>query len=178
VIVEGIRTGSFPKVPGPDVLASGEPFYPAPILTRFELDPRTGKATQETVSRTPCELPTIDPREVSRPHTQAFAMAGPALAEGDTHVAPFFSRIVRFDRSSGQETVRDLGHALVGEPVYVPGRGDGEGVVLTVVFEGAREKSALYVLAAKTLETRAICDLPHGLPAGFHGTWVPAAGDA
>lgn len=178
LVVEGIRTASFPRVPGADVLASGAPFYPAPVLTRFELDPRTGKATQAAVSRTPCELPTIDPREVSREHTQVFAIAGPELADGDTHVAPFFSRIVRFDRATGRETVRDLGHALVGEPVYVPVRGDGEGVVLTVVFEGAREKSALYVLAAKTLETVAVCELPHGLPAGFHGTWVPSAGDA
>lgn len=178
LVVEGIRTASFPRVPGADVLASGAPFYPAPVLTRFELDPRTGKATQAAVSRTPCELPTIDPREVSREHTQVFAIAGPELAEGDTHVAPFFSRIVRFDRATGRETVRDLGRALVGEPVLVPGPSGEEGLVLTVVFEGRREKSALYVLAEKSLETVAVCELPHGLPAGFHGTWVPATGEA
>jgi len=175
IVVEGVRTSRFPSLPGTRELAAGGAFYPVPLLTRFVLDPRTGHAREETVSHIPCELPTLAPAEVSRPHSLVFAIAGEEVSAGTEHIAPFFSRVVRFDRRAGTERSVDLGDALTGEPLYVPPPTPGdEGLVLTLVYEGAREKSALYVLSADTLETRAVCELPHAVPPGFHGTWVGA----
>lgn len=175
IVIEGIRTSRFPTLPGARALATGEAFYPVPLLTRFVLDPRTGKAREETVSRIPCELPTVDPAEISRAHSLVFAIAGEEVSASTSVIAPYFSRIVRFDRRDGTARTVDLGDVLTGEPLYVPPARAGEdGFVLTLVYEGAREKSALYILSADDLRTRAVCDLPHGVPPGFHGTWVPS----
>lgn len=174
IVIDAIRTDRFPAMPGSAELLSGGAFYPAPLLTRYELDPRSGKVQETCASRIPCELPTSSRAEATRDHGLVFAIAGDPLDENTTHVAPFFSKVARFDRHAGTERVKDLGSVLPGEPLFVPVESaPGGGYVLTLGFEGPREKSALFVLRADDLGTVAVCELPHGVPPGFHGTWVP-----
>jgi carotenoid cleavage dioxygenase len=174
IVIDAIRTDRFPAMPGSAELLSGGAFYPAPLLTRYELDPRSGKVQETCASRIPCELPTSSRAEATQDHGLVFAIAGDPLDENTTHVAPFFSKVARFDRHAGTERVKDLGSVLPGEPLFVPVESaPGGGYVLTLGFEGEREKSALFVLRADDLDTVAVCELPHGVPPGFHGTWVP-----
>ena len=51
---------------------------------------------------------------------------------------------------------------------------EDDGVVLSIVA-GADGKSFLLVLDAKSFEEVARARLPHGIPYGFHGHFVPAA---
>ena len=44
-----------------------------------------------------------------------------------------------------------------------------DGVVLSVVLDGIRRKSALLVLNAKSMEETARTEVPHYIPFGFHG---------
>lgn len=174
IVIDAIRTDRFPSLPGSVELLSGRACYPAPLLTRYELEPSTGVVSEACVSRIPCELPSAPHSQVGRDHRLVFAIAGDRLGDGTTHVAPFFSKVVRFDRHTGEERVRDFGHALPGEPLWIPvPSAPGGGYVTTLVYEGSRGKSALYILGADDLATLAVCELPHGVPPGFHGTWVP-----
>ncbi len=176
IVIDAMRSDRFPAMPDPKRLRSGEPSYPAPLLTRYELDTKRGEVRETTVSRVPAELPTVAPSEATRRHGLAFAIAGTELGSNERLTSPFFSRVIRFDRTNGTESYRDFGHALPGEPLFVPREGDTRsGWVLTLVYEASRDKSALHVLRAEDLETVCVLDLPHGVPPGFHGTWVPEA---
>ena len=43
------------------------------------------------------------------------------------------------------------------------------------IYDHATDRSELVILDAATLEDVASIKLPHRVPAGFHGNWVPAA---
>jgi carotenoid cleavage dioxygenase len=43
------------------------------------------------------------------------------------------------------------------------------------VYDPGTDRSALAILDAQTLDDVASIQLPHRVPAGFHGNWVPTA---
>jgi carotenoid cleavage dioxygenase len=63
----------------------------------------------------------------------------------------------------------------VSEPVFTArGAGDGDGWLLVVVFDAARNASHLAILDAERIEAGPIAraHLDHRVPAGFHGSFV------
>nr|WP_280385704.1 carotenoid oxygenase family protein [Nocardia wallacei] len=42
------------------------------------------------------------------------------------------------------------------------------------VYDAASDRSELAILDTGTLETAASIQLPHRVPAGFHGNWIPS----
>jgi carotenoid cleavage dioxygenase-like enzyme len=50
---------------------------------------------------------------------------------------------------------------------------EGDGFLLSVVYNAARNRSDLYILDAINInkEPIAIVQLPHRVPNGFHGNW-------
>lgn len=146
------------------------PLDPGP-LSRWVLDLRGG-GVEETVFDTPgLELPVIDPRFVTRPHTVGWSTA---LSSSGV---PVFTGLARADLEAGTARVRDFGADLPGEPIFVPRSPDaaeGEGWLLSVVFRAETRRSELWILDPDTLEETARFGLPHHQPPGFHGTFVPA----
>ena len=62
------------------------------------------------------------------------------------------------------------------EPIFVPRPGateEDDGVVLSVMLDGALAKSYLLVLNATTMQTIATAYSPVVMPADFHGEWFP-----
>ena len=57
------------------------------------------------------------------------------------------------------------------------GHGEGDGHVLTVIYDERRNASHLAVLDARTIEAGpvALARLDHRVPMGFHGLWVAEA---
>ena len=45
-------------------------------------------------------------------------------------------------------------------------------MVLSVVLDGGRRRSALVVLDARSMEEIARASVPHHIPFGFHGTYA------
>lgn len=65
-----------------------------------------------------------------------------------------------------------------GEMTFVPnpkGRSEDDGVLITIVFDGEKEKSYLLVLDAKTFQPINKAWLPHAIPMSFHGMYFPEA---
>jgi carotenoid cleavage dioxygenase-like enzyme len=67
----------------------------------------------------------------------------------------------------------------VAEPVFVPGREsapEGDGYLLTNVFDEERSASHLAILDASEVERGPIAraHLDHRVPVGFHAIWRPA----
>jgi len=83
-------------------------------------------------------------------------------------------------RSTGRRTIRLLGEgASVSEPVFVPTAPDspeGQGYLTAIVWRPEIGRSELEIFAATDLDAGplATVEIPHRVPAGFHGNWVAA----
>jgi carotenoid cleavage dioxygenase len=67
----------------------------------------------------------------------------------------------------------------LGEFVFHPssdGAAEDDGVLMGYIYDRPTDRSELAILDAQTLEDVASIKLPHRVPAGFHGNWVPSAG--
>ncbi|MFC4913190.1 carotenoid oxygenase family protein [Actinomadura gamaensis] len=130
-------------------------------LHRWTLDPATGRAHEEKLDDLSVEFPTLDDDRVGRAHRYLYSVTR--------------SGVVKHDLESGSSASRRLdGH--VGEAVFVPAEGrrdEDDGWLLTV--ESGASGSSLLVLAAADLSETARVLLPRRVPAGFHGSWIPAA---
>jgi beta,beta-carotene 9',10'-dioxygenase len=88
----------------------------------------------------------------------------------------FLDRIVRIDVEDGSRaTVWEREGCFAGEPLLVPHPGsnrEAEGLILSVILDGAGEQSDLLVLDAETLEEVARANLPHIIPFHFDGRHV------
>jgi beta,beta-carotene 9',10'-dioxygenase len=131
--------------------------------------PLNGKdATGEILFDEFAELPAIDyVRDAGLDYTTAYAAGGRRdRPEG------FYNQLLRFDLRHN-ETRRwfEVG-CYPGEPVFVPrpaGTNRNDGVVLSVVLDGLRERSFLLVLDAATFSEIGRAIAPHVIPFGFHG---------
>lgn len=157
-----------PEAVGPDGAARG--------LERWTIDPATGTVAIAAIDATPQEFPRPDERRFGQPYRYAYAMAVPAdpAAEfvGDT-------RLFRHDLVEGTRQVHDFGpHRHPGEFVFVPASEDaaeGEGWLVGFVVNMAGDTTDFVVLDAMRFEEPpvGVVHLPHRVPAGFHGNWVP-----
>lgn len=149
-----------------------DPAYPVRggELRRYRL--LTGKHTAEyeTLSGEALELPAIHYAAANaRPYRYAYAVGNSALFPNT-----FFNQLVKVDVQRGETRVRAEPNTYPGEPVFVPrpaGNGEDDGVLLSVVLDGARGVSFLLVLDAPALEEIARADLPVPVPFGFHGAF-------
>jgi carotenoid cleavage oxygenase len=65
----------------------------------------------------------------------------------------------------------------LGEFVFQPSSQDAaedDGVLMGYVYDRADDRSELAILDAQTLQDVAAIKLPHRVPAGFHGNWLPS----
>ena len=87
----------------------------------------------------------------------------------------FFDRIVRGDVVARTSTTWSEPDCWPGEPVFVSrpdASGEGDGVLLSVVLDGAASTSFLLVLDAATLAEIGRARVPHHIPFGFHGQYA------
>lgn len=165
VIVDGMRFERFPEVD--DLMPrEGLAGAPAPRLTRWTIDVKRQSVTERPLSDHPMELPRTDGDGDGRPHRTVYAIARAPEAVGFP-----LTGIAAVDVSRAPATTtrfRDYAPDLPGEPIVV-GR-----FVLTLVYRARARRSELEVLDAGDLSTVCTLRLPHHVPPGFHGTFVPA----
>jgi carotenoid cleavage dioxygenase len=144
-------------------------------LERWTIDPAGGAVKRETLDARPQEFPRPDERFFASPYRYAWSMALPA-EDGDAFVGP--APLIRHDLVERTSTARDFGpHAVLGEFVFVPRSADaaeGEGWVMGYVIDREARTTDLAILDAATLEDVARVHVPHVIPPGFHGNWLPA----
>jgi len=149
-----------------DVASSG--------LLRYRLPKSGGAASVEEVFPDAIDMPRInDGAAAARCYRNLWA------ASKKEPTSAFFDRIVRIDVVNGSCAARwERENCFTGEPVFVPRPGGGreaEGLILSVIVDGASRRSFLVALDAETLEEIARADLPHVVPFHFHGRHVTKA---
>lgn len=140
-------------------------------LDRWEVDLSAGKVRQSRLDDRPQEFPRVDERLVGLRHRYGYVpAAGPDLESG--------ASLYKHDLQTGNTAERAFGKGKeLGEFVFepsAPDAGEDDGVLMGLVYDAPADRSELAILDAGTLETVASVALPHRVPTGFHGNWIPS----
>lgn len=151
-------------------------YVPVSTLRRLDIDLAADTVTHRRIGDAAIELPRIDSSRAQLPYRYAY---GSSTINADG--SDFLNAIVKIDVTTGEAIHWHQPGGYPGEPVFVarPDRstgsdGEDDGVLLTVVLDGASGVSFLCVLDAKTLTEVARAEAPHTIPFGFHGGFVRA----
>jgi carotenoid cleavage dioxygenase len=153
---------------GPDSIRTG--------LERWTIDPVTKSVEHTVIDPTPQEFPRPDERRLGQPYRYAYTMA---------LTAPFLGTgLFKHDLESGMRQTHDFGpDRYPCEFMFVPAHPEAEedeGWLFGFVIDEAAKTTDLVILDARNFEgqPQAIVHIPHIVPPGFHGNWLPDAGCA
>ncbi|MCZ8378270.1 carotenoid oxygenase family protein [Mycobacterium sp. CPCC 205372] len=142
-----------------------------PTLDRWTVDLADGKVRESRIDDRAQEFPRIDERLVGKRHRYGYA---PAVGDATAPEGTLF----KHDLIGGDSRARSFGEGKsLGEFVFEPTSADADeddGVLMGYLYDRVTDRSELAILDAQTLEDVARVKLPHRVPAGFHGNWVPA----
>jgi carotenoid cleavage dioxygenase len=144
---------------------------------RWTLGATASKVQRRVIDDESQEFPRYDERLTGKPYRHAYAMAIAAPGAGLVND----TRLFHHDLATGQREVHDFGpRRHPGEFVFVPRHaqaGETEGWLIGLVVDMNTQTTDLAVLAADdfTAPPVALVHLPHRVPPGFHGNWVPDA---
>jgi len=146
-------------------------------LERWTVDPATRTVERRTLDASAQEFPRPDERFFGRPYRYAWTMALPE--EGD---AAFVNetKLIAHDLETGARQVRDFGPGRhPGEFVFVPRSAEapeGDGWLMGLVIDTVRDATELVIVDAHDFAgpAAATVHIPHRIPPGFHGNWIPA----
>lgn len=150
-------------------------------LERWTIDPVLETVDRHVIDAAPQELPVIDDRRTGLPYRYAYALALPDEAS-DTLVGE--APLIKHDLDRGTRTLHDFGSGrIAGEFVFVPRGADAEeddGWLLGFVIEPDGASTALEILDARDLALPpvGVIRIPHRIPPGIHGAWLPTAREA
>ncbi|KAG0252331.1 hypothetical protein BG011_007037 [Mortierella polycephala] len=146
------------------------PPKPAPAEIVFQLD--------ESVN---FELPTMNPSRYLKSYRYTYGVNRSGLNK-----TLIYDRIIKVDlekvAKGDQKTCATFwveDQCTPSEPVFVPTPGatdEDDGVLLSIVLDGARRTGFLLILNAQTLKEIARADMPEGrvAPHNFHGMFIPS----
>ncbi|WP_439817309.1 carotenoid oxygenase family protein [Zavarzinia sp. CC-PAN008] len=147
-------------------------------LERWTIDPVAKRVARATIDAAPQEFPRPDERFFGAAYRHAWSMGLPGEG-GEGFMGP--QPLYHHDLETGTRRARDFGTGAVpGEFVFVPRSADaaeGDGWVLGYVIDTATDTTDLVILDALDIEGEAVArvHIPHRIPTGFHGNWMPDA---
>ena len=121
----------------------------------------------------------ISQAALGKPYRYAYAMP---LSPQDRFVSA--THLIKHDLVAGTREVHEFGtQRYPGEFVFVPRHAEAaedEGWVMGLVIDAASQTTDLMILDARNFsgKPQAVVSIPHRVPPGFHGNWLPAGGFA
>ncbi len=144
-------------------------------LVRLSIDLASGEVTSRGFDTGNAnEFPRINPQRTGRPYRYAYIANNPAGQDLGLQ-----RRVTRVDMENGRSVSHDVGgNRYVGEPIFIPTRADGDeddGVVVTLVFDAAANRTDIVGLDARDLAARPLftARLKHHVPYSLHGYFTP-----
>ncbi len=145
-------------------------------LERWIIDPVARRVERTVLDDNPQEFPRYDERLTGRDYRYIYAVGQPA---GSDLSAPA-THLIRTDLKDHTRTVRNFPeHQHPGEFVFIPRKAAGpedDGWLMGLVIDSHRQTTDLLILNADDFEgtPQAVITIPHQIPPGFHGNWIPA----
>jgi carotenoid cleavage dioxygenase-like enzyme len=145
-------------------------------VVRAEINAARGSIRIDQRDDRVTEFPRIDDRRIGRPHRWFYVAskehAGQTLPPGE------WNELSRYDMQTGEIVTRKAGSLRLGEPVFAPAgsaAAEDEGYVVTFATDSATLQSYFLILNATDIagDPAATLRIPHRVPAGLHGCWVP-----
>ena len=141
-----------------------------PVLKRFRVNHVSGRVNHCPLGSGGFDFPIIDECQRCKP---AQVIYGCGLSAGRSH--DMLNQLVRRPCDGGQDLTWVEEGCYPGEPIFVakPGGAPDDGVLLSVVLDANRSTSFLLILDATSMRELARAQVPHVVPFGFHGSFVP-----
>lgn len=148
-------------------------------LERWTIRPGAQRVERRTIDATPQEFPRPDERFFGQHYRYAWSLGLPQ------DPSPAFlgsTPIYRHDLTTGERAQHDFGEGRIpGEFVFVPRSQDapeGDGWLMGYVIDTEEETTDLVILDAADIAAAPVASIhiPHRIPPGFHGNWLPDAG--
>ena len=150
-------------------------------LERWTVDPAARTVERRTIDASPQEFPRPDERRWGRPYRYAYAVALPVETSEQLLGA---TALYKHDLEAGTRETHDFGAGrFPGEFVFVPAHADAaedEGYLIGLVIDQPNATTDLVILDAQAFTGPPVATIrvPHRVPAGFHGNWMPAQAQA
>ena len=148
-------------------------------LERWTIDPAARTVSRQTIDATAQEFPRPDERFFGQDYRFTWTIG---LPEGGDAAFLNAQPLYRHDLKTGTRQAHDFGpDRIPGEFVFVPRSDDapeGDGWVMGYVIDAANETTDLVILDAADLARPPVASvhIPHRVPPGFHGNWLPDLG--
>jgi len=143
---------------------------------RWTIDPQARRVQRKVIDPVAQEFPRFDERRIGKPYRYAYTV--PLTREDPSFVSA--SHLIRHDLETGARAIHDFGpQRYPGEFVFVPahpGAAEDEGWLMGYVINAADETTDLVLIDAQNFSgpPQAAISIPHRVPPGFHGNWIPA----
>ncbi|MET1028049.1 MAG: carotenoid oxygenase family protein, partial [Dongiaceae bacterium] len=148
-------------------------------LHRLVIDTDAGTVEDHIIDDQACEFPRINDAYLGRRARYGYVgLRDPR--PGEVTQPGAFEAIARYDLMTGSKVVHQFPAGVtVCEPVFVAdseGKAEEDGFVFTFAHDAASTEGSFVILDARHLagEPLAIVHLPRRVPAGLHGSWIPA----
>jgi len=151
--------------------------FPAPDLWRWTIDTQSGKVHEAQVDDRSAEFPRVADSVVGLKHRYGYMASSQGGSDDPANAA---GAILKYDRESGQRADIEFGRGRVGgEPVFAPAANatsEDHGYLMTYVYDASKDSSEFVIMDAASMDNEPVAsiELPR-IPAGFHGSWIPAA---
>jgi 8'-apo-carotenoid 13,14-cleaving dioxygenase len=146
-------------------------------LERWTANLHTKQVSRRVIDDTPQEFPRCDERRLGSAYRYAYAMSIPSGYDSFGAANMYY----KHDLETGTREAHDFGaDRFPGEFVFVPKSADAdedEGWLMGYVVNMGNQTTDLVILNAQDLSgaPQAVITMPHRIPPGFHGNWIPAS---
>jgi len=143
---------------------------------RWTIDPAAQKVARKVIDAESQEFPRPNEALIGKPYRYAYTVSLAA----DVFVGTS-TRYFKHDLESGTRQVHDFGPGRVpGEFVFVArpsAKAEDDGWLMGYVIDTTTDTTDLVILDAANFEAKplATITIPHRIPPGFHGNWMPAS---
>ena len=144
-------------------------------VERWTIDPHEKRVIRRSIDASGQEFPRYNEDLSGMPTRYLYTIAASGQDE------PLASAVYKHDFMTGQRHAHDFGRNQVpGEFVFVPaehGSSEDDGWLMGLVIDVERDTTDLVLLDARKIESPPVArvHLPHRIPPGFHGNWIPSA---
>lgn len=144
---------------------------------RWTINPATRTVERHVIDPASQEFPRPNETLIGKPYRYAYCLALPEPARTDFAAD---SKLYKHDLEARTRQVHDFGPGQVpGEFVFVPNpaaTAEDHGWLMGLVINTDSQTTDLVILDAQDFEAAPLSriTMPHRIPPGFHGNWVPA----
>jgi carotenoid cleavage dioxygenase len=149
-------------------------------LERWTIDPAQRSVERQIIDASPQEFPRVDERLFGRPYRYCYTITISPKPSDKGHVAG--TCLYKHDLEAGSRQVHDFGpDRHPGEFNFVPAgpaAEEDEGYLIGLVVDMSEQVTELVILDSRRFGEPPVASvrIPHRIPSGFHGNWVPATG--